>query len=294
MEDKSYEEIVEKLLYKPFLYIKDHVAITHTSKFDSPNNNIPEYALFENNFFELYNNIIKFDSITAITLSESYQLDNLSGNDNIFEKILNYKSKNIIYKLSENFVKCFDNIFIEKHWNNLKRINKGLTCTHTFLTLVLIYVDCKYGISNKDLVSKYDLNILLWTMLFHDICKYISLNDSLKENFKCSSSCNDSSHPFKSAALTIKLLFENNFFDLESYDSKFLNDSVKENKLENEKGSEIFEIISKTNTIKLESQINDNHTKFGNKQIDVSNFFYLFYLFIIIFYIHLFNFIKKD
>lgn len=64
-------------------------------------------------------------------------------------------------------------------WLKLKKAY-DYTCLHTIKCLVLVFYDLWF-IKNK--ISEYDKNIMLWSILLHDISKYVILKPSLKENF---------------------------------------------------------------------------------------------------------------
>lgn len=70
--------------------------------------------------------------------------------------------------------------------------------------IVLTLIQSEYYIDQK-IINDYEYNILLYSCLFHDISKHISLDYSLKEEFFTNKP--DKIHPFKSAAVALDVFF---------------------------------------------------------------------------------------
>lgn len=188
------------------------------------------------------------NSNSKSTYNKENSHHNLDGIDSI-DQLINSDLNALImllstYEYNTEFYNCvkesmnniFNDIFFKKHWNILSHYQRNFINEHIFITILFMYYDCKHSCNNKNRLSEYDINILLWTMLFHDICKYVTLNKSLNENFSQNPEVNDPAHPFKSAALSLRLFFENNFFELTDYNKKNKeNESDKINHKDNTK-----------------------------------------------------------
>jgi hypothetical protein len=70
------------------------------------------------------------------------------------------------------------NIFPDD-WAKLKH-NNGNTKLHIIFALILIIAEVKL---NRELISPYDENILLWAILLHDISKHVALLPEAAEEF---------------------------------------------------------------------------------------------------------------
>jgi hypothetical protein len=70
------------------------------------------------------------------------------------------------------------NIFPDD-WVRLKH-NNGKTKLHIIFALMLIIAEVKL---NRELISPYDENILLWAILLHDISKHVTLLPEAAEEF---------------------------------------------------------------------------------------------------------------
>ena len=136
-------------------------------------------------------------------------------------------NKHIYLLVSKSLDCCINEFFFKDSWINLQSVNNGTTGFHIFITLVLVYTDC-FKTKNSNLISEYDSNILLWTMLFHDICKYIKINKNLQEDFSGRLNFADSTHPFKSAAYSLLLFYNNNYFNIDKQDKSKLGDLIRE------------------------------------------------------------------
>ena len=70
-------------------------------------------------------------------------------------------------------------IYFPNEWKMLN--NKfDKTKIHIIYSLVYVVNDIKF---NKEFISDYDENILLWSILLHDISKHVIIKPELKEDF---------------------------------------------------------------------------------------------------------------
>lgn len=119
------------------------------------------------------------------------------------KEFLDYKKNGKIFKdLNEKLSAITGNNF-----NNLKkkvRLHINIFC----------YL---FSILEKEFVYKhfvdYDINIIYWAILFHDLGKYICLHPSLEENYIFKKG--DKMHPYKSALLFIDNLLKINLINLD-------------------------------------------------------------------------------
>ena len=77
-----------------------------------------------------------------------------------------------------------------------------------------------FTIIEKEFVNKifveYDINIIYWTILFHDIGKFKEMHPILEQNYIFEK--NDKMHPYKSALIFIDILLEKKLINLEEED----------------------------------------------------------------------------
>ena len=114
------------------------------------------------------------------------------------------------YKKNKSLFKDLDNklsIIVGNHFNNLKknvRLHINLFC----------YL---FTIIEKEFVYKhfvdYDINIIYWTILFHDLGKHIGIHPDLEKNYIFESG--DKMHPYKSAILFIDNLIKKKLTNLD-------------------------------------------------------------------------------
>ena len=217
------KDTVSELLDAPIQFIKKYICPTKIDKYNFTDYKVEDRNSFSKIFPQLYFYLSTFDEeISCILINKIYSTkDEKNNSDSIkYEDlitILNSKSnfKYLMFHTVDKFSSSFyKDTFIKTYWENMRAKNKTTTANHTILTLILCYYDFKF--IN---LGEYDENLILWTMLFHDIAKYISLNPELKEKYEQENLYNDPCHPFKSAALTIKILYLNGFF-VENTESK--------------------------------------------------------------------------
>ena len=158
------------------------------TEFESLNEEIPD----KNNFSKIFNNF----------LSKLKDFDEFFSNQVLNEKIIgSYFTESYLAKhLSNNEkeVKDFLDIIWEKQLNSVKY--------HTCFFLIL--VDKYMQLSGK--IGEYDKNILYWTILYHDLGKYMKMNPLIEEDIEKYSY--DKTHPFKSIIIFLNSIFQHNLF----------------------------------------------------------------------------------
>lgn len=226
----DYKNDINYLLKNPIKYIKTFISSANIIDYNSyytekSNIHFNENSLFSKHFPELYSIILNFEPKYSDVLTEyfnkfiSIKVDDFNVNEsNIhFESIYSkfYDNKEpvkLAYSLILNISKnAMLNTSLNKEWSNLQFVNNMVTGAHIIATLILVNIEIELLNKNSLLITDYDHNILLWTMLFHDICKYIKINKNTLEDFSGKIYYADSTHPFKSAAIAFKYFYENGF-----------------------------------------------------------------------------------
>jgi hypothetical protein len=203
MESNSYSDNYSSLINKPIAFIKNNFSFPYCHYFTENNNTIDDHKEYTNwkqfEFRKLFPNLINFLSEFDIQISENFKNHfekepYLYTDDESFYK--HVFSKELYVKLARSHVRdCFD--IRNKEYENITIYNKELdkvlngqwirllkvhpySCEHTIVCMMLMYIDV---INRSSLIPEYDQNILLYSMLLHDISKYIHLNENLKEDF---------------------------------------------------------------------------------------------------------------
>ena len=167
----------------------------------------PKNKEFESTDPEISNDknfFLKFDKL-LINLREFDQNFTKYINENEFKKDENSYNKILEKYLLENkFEDSILKVYFKEFWRRQKAYNKN----HIFL--FFIFAD-KY-LQNYDgkNFSKYDKNILYWTILFHDLGKHINMTPIIKENINMYMA--DKTHPFKSVIIFLNFILEKNLF----------------------------------------------------------------------------------
>ena len=175
--------------------MKDFNYFPKVAEFESLNKEI----LDKNNFSKVFNiflnklkdydeNFTKHVSSNKIARNLTYYYDSESES---------YLSTHL--KDSFNEVKAYLN---EEIWENQYIGNINHTC------FFIILVDKYINFSGK--ITEYDKNILYWTILYHDLGKYMNMNKLINENVSCESY--DKTHPFKSIIIFLNSAFEHDLF----------------------------------------------------------------------------------
>ena len=127
---------------------------------------------------------------------------------NLSKQFFHYKKNKKIFKDINNSLK----ILMDDNFSNLKRkvrLHINLFC----------YL---FTIIEKEFVYKhfveYDINIIYWTILFHDIGKYICMHPILEQNYDFDGG--DKVHPYKSALIFIDTLLNKNLINLDENNMK--------------------------------------------------------------------------
>lgn len=162
----------------PLLILKEKKFPTNSKKFESKST-INEKKKFSNFFpktFELISNQLNFSS--CFTPKNSFDICDYTNDklckaaDDMLKLLIRIKFPIIEEEIGP--------IFGEE-WNRLTLYQEGSTKIHTIASLIMVYLDVYHFQSEN--FSEYDKNILLWTLLLHDIAKHVILNQSLFEHF---------------------------------------------------------------------------------------------------------------
>lgn len=154
-------------------------------------------SLINNHFLK---ELLSFDdNLLSIIISE------IEKSEGKFDKERSILNKKNLLSFIENIVSSSEkSLFFYEKWKGLIGINNGKTRLHVFFMIILTLIQSEYYIDQK-IINDYEYNILLYTCLFHDISKHVSLNLSLKEKFYTDKP--DKIHPFKSAAVALDVFF---------------------------------------------------------------------------------------
>ena len=149
----------------------------------------------DNNYFP---NCSKFESINREILDKHN-----------FTKIFN----NFLFKLRD-FDRIFTEYYSSKH-NNKKLISWFESDYDIYLINYIqnIDVEVKEYIKNiwkEQIDNNIDKNILYWTILYHDLGKYLQMNPFINE--KINTFEYDKTHPFKSIIIFLNSAFEHELF----------------------------------------------------------------------------------
>ena len=157
------------------------------TEFESLNKEIPD----NNNFSKIFNNFLSrlkdFDTYLTYKISSKKNI-NSSYREYLIEYLMNYETE----------VKDYLNGIWEMQLEEVKY--------HTGFFIIL--VDKYIKISGK--ISEYDKNILFWTILYHDLGKYMKMNTLIDEKIDVLSY--DKTHPFKSIIIFLNSVFYHNLF----------------------------------------------------------------------------------
>jgi hypothetical protein len=167
------------------------------TKFESINKEISD----KHNFSKIFNNFLSklkdFDRV--LTENNSSKTKNTTWNKNYEFEYGHYLIDYI--KISDDEVKEYIKNIWEKQFdinpNNIRHI-----CS--FLILVDKYINRSGKLTN------YDKNILYWTILYHDLGKYIQMNPFIDE--KINTFEYDKTHPFKSIIIFLNSAFDHELF----------------------------------------------------------------------------------
>ena len=135
---------------------------------------------------------------------------------NLSKKFLHYKKNKKLFKDINKTLK----IIMDDNFSNLKknvRLHINIFC----------YL---FTIIEKEFISshfvEYDINIIYWTILFHDIGKYICMHPILEKDYEFDGG--DKVHPYKSALIFIDTLLNKNLIDLDKKNMEILQEKYME------------------------------------------------------------------
>ena len=179
-EDKNNSLIIDSMM-------KIHNYFPKITEFESLNKEIPDKTNFSKIFPNFLSKLKEFDKFYSSKVSMNRH------NDYEAESYLSNYLKN-----NDSEVKAF----IKDLWEEQLESNINHIC------FFIILVDKFVKMSGK--ISEYDTNILFWTILFHDLGKYIQMNPFLDEKIDLSGY--DKTHPFKGVIIFLNSAFEHDLF----------------------------------------------------------------------------------
>ena len=169
----------------------------NNSEFESINKEIPDKTDFSKVFNHFLLKLKEFDkSFTEHLTSSSKKIKEIYDYDFILDDYL-------IEYLKNNDTEVID--YIDNYWKE-QIDNNTSNIIHTCQFIIL--VDKYIKIHGK--ISDYDTNILYWTILFHDLGKYITINPFIKDQVDYLSY--DKTHPFKSLIIFLDNSFAHDLF----------------------------------------------------------------------------------
>ena len=137
-------------------------------------------------------------------------INNGKGSNILSNQFLHQKNKKIFNDIDKNL-----SAIMGKNFDNLKQKVKLHTDVFCYLFTVI----------EKEFVNKhfyeYDLNIIYWTILFHDIAKFRNMHPVLEKNMYYGST--DGMHPYKSAMIFINTLLEKKLIEISEDEQKNFN-----------------------------------------------------------------------
>jgi hypothetical protein len=155
----------------PIIYLKLNKFQTGLKPFTSKNEIVNDDHNFKKCFPTLYDFISNFEKKLTDnpeiknTLSEYFKNQDIETAKLIDSKI----NTLLISKLSEIEIEIIK--YYGEEWNSLTHMD-GKTKVHIVYSLVYVYYDITL---NKQNISEYDENILLWSILLHDISKHVEM-----------------------------------------------------------------------------------------------------------------------
>ena len=196
MKKKEKEKETENLLLIDKM-MDENNYFPNCTKFESINKEISD----KHNFSKIFNNFLSklkdFDRV--FTENNPSKTKNTTWNKNYEFEYGHYLIDYI--KISDDEVKEYIKNIWEKQFdinpNNIRHI-----CS--FLILVDKYINRSGKLTN------YDKNILYWTILYHDLGKYIQMNPFIDE--KINTFEYDKTHPFKSIIIFLNSAFDHELF----------------------------------------------------------------------------------
>lgn len=132
------------------------------------------------------------------------------------KEFLHYGKNQKIYKEINKAL----SVIMDDHFDNLKRKVKLHINVFCYLFTVI-----EKEFINKKLVE-YDINIIYWAILFHDIGKYINMHPVLEKNY--SFEAGDKMHPYKSALIFIDTLLDKKLIFLNESNIEIFNKKYSE------------------------------------------------------------------
>ena len=200
--------------YLPFIEMIDTYNYSpKIEKFDRINNSqsINNSHIFSNCFPKYFEYVHQIDLLLGKHLVENYDE----------KKEIEKAEKNPLMKgkdVKVFFIKDFfmNNIpqheeeiinFIGEYWKNLRVYTKVHITVFLYFAIQMIK-------NNSGIFNDYDINIIYWTILFHDSGKHLELNPYVKEDYSDFYHLHyvaDKVHPFKGAIIFLETMFKKDF-----------------------------------------------------------------------------------
>jgi hypothetical protein len=230
-DSQEFEEYEKSLEFLPMSFLKINKFPTLFNSnyyYKEDTQELEDKFNFKITFPQLFDFIKNFDKIFYEELNSanliSKNTNSITNSHSDLQDKFNYKDLHLIdekvHEIIFNNLQLIENDFkkdsiissfkCEEEWDKLNFYFNGWTKVHTIIVIIFTYIDLNNG-EIKNNLSNYDKNILLWVALFHDIGKHVKLNHSLGEKFNEKVKSCDKLHPFKSAAIMLKLFFKHDF-----------------------------------------------------------------------------------
>ena len=200
--------------YLPFIEMINTFNYTiKIEKFERINNNHPnnDNHKFSNYFPKYLEYVHQIDSLLGKYLIENYdeKKEIEKAKKNPLMKGKNVKVVFIKEFFINNISKHEEEIisFIGDNWKNLKVYTKVHITIFLYFAIQMIK-------NNFEIFNDYDINIMYWTILFHDSGKHLELNPYFKEDYSDFYYLHyvvDKVHPFKGVIIFLETMFKKNF-----------------------------------------------------------------------------------
>ena len=193
----------------------------NNTKFESMQKEIPD----NQNFSIIFNNFLLKLKDFDKSFTTNYLSSKMPSNSECRSYLFDY--------MKQNDKEVAD--YIGKIWN--EQIERNICHIYLFLILVDKYIQLHGKISD------YDKNILYWTILYHDLGKFLKINPLIEEKIELN--CYDKTHPFKSLIIFLDNVFKHNLLHYtndeyknelkDNYNNEFKNSIFKSWKFEEER-----------------------------------------------------------
>ena len=197
--------IIRTIMDKNNFYPKTDYFI-NSNKSEETEQKFPSNLIFE----KLFPNFTSYFKNLDQKFSEAIEKKTYIDENNDMSKVIKNFILDQIYIWNNEIVN-----YIGNYWDSLDKKIK----VHTIIFLYMVNEFIKI---NK--LNEYDINILYWAILFHDVGKFHEMNTIYKEDYSKNKFI-DKSHPFKSAIVFISTMLNKDliYFKDEKEKKDFIN-----------------------------------------------------------------------